>query len=476
MNFTNNIFLFIFLPITLLTYHLMPGNRTKNAILLLASVIFYAAAEPIFIFTILLSVILNYLAGRIIYYAKNKKTADYALIGSLIFNFGILFVYKYLDFIINAINNLPLIAIPTTGIALPIGISFYTFQIASYIIDVYRYPKNPLYYQENPFKLAEYILMFPQLVAGPIVRYEQIARQIDDRNHTLNKLYSGATRFIYGLAKKMLIANSLATVADRAFTIPSEDAGAGFLWLGAISYGLQIFYDFSGYSDMAIGMGKMFGFNFPKNFDSPYTASSITKFWKKWHITLSAWFKDYVYIPLGGSRLGLKRQIINLLITWALTGLWHGANWTFVAWGLGYFALLAAEKIILNYFGKPVDQLLPKPLAHIMTLVFVIILWIPFRAPNLRYCLSYLGHMLNLAGKGQTPGAVSFYVESYLPQYIAAITCATDVPKNISYILKSKVNPQIYNIIRTVLCLILLNLCITVIAKSGYNPFIYYNF
>ena len=351
----------------------------KNLVLLAFSNLFYAWGEPAFILVMIFSIITNYTFGRLIDKYRNKDKLLLWL--SVVFNLGILFIFKYLCFTLNNIGWLLNKDFSSIKIALPIGISFFTFQAMSYVIDVY---KKKVEVQKNLFNLGLYISLFPQLIAGPIVRYETISKEIEDRNENFDDFAEGTIRFIQGLAKKVIIANQVALVADAAFETPMNELSTAFAWLGAIAYTLQIYFDFSGYSDMAIGLGRMFGFHFLENFNYPYMASSITDFWRRWHISLSSWFRDYVYFPLGGSRVDSKaRHIFNLFAVWLLTGIWHGANWTFIAWGLFYFVLLVIEK----------QTGLDKKKAwwgHIHTMFFVIIAWVLFRATNIGFAYEYV--------------------------------------------------------------------------------------
>ena len=325
MNFTSITFLFMFFPIFLMIYYLMPNTRLRNIVLLFASLYFYSTGEPIFVYVMVISILFNYFMALMIHSKRDKKLRKRLLIVDLVVNFLVLGIFKYTNFVISTINALFMVKLNLTSIPLPIGISFFTFQAVSYVLDVYfdDGKNDSKHFQSNIISFALYISMFPQLVAGPIVRYSQIAKEIKKRKFNIDEINDGLRRFIYGLSKKVLIANSMAIVADSAFNVDPKDAGSMMLILGAISYSLQIYFDFSGYSDMAIGIGKMLGFKFPENFNYPYLAVSITDFWKRWHITLSSWFKDYLYIPLGGSKRGFNRMIINLLIVWGLTGLWH---------------------------------------------------------------------------------------------------------------------------------------------------------
>ena len=372
MVFSSFTFLFLFLPLTVICTFALKRISARNAVLCLFSLVFYAWGEPVYILLMLLSILLNYVAGLAMErWPKGKRAV---LILMLVLNLGAIGFFKYTNFLLSNLNLLFSVSLPLTEITLPIGISFYTFQILSYVIDVYR-GEHPA--QRNLLSLATYISMFPQLVAGPIVRYGTVEKELNDRTVTLTGFADGLARCAVGLAKKVLLANQMALVADSVFNDPQSLPGAVY-WIGALCYTLQIYFDFSGYSDMAIGMGQMFGFTFPENFMYPYTASSVTDFWRRWHISLSSWFREYVYIPLGGNRRGVPRQVLNMCIVWLLTGLWHGAAWNFVLWGAYYGLLLILEKHVLDRFL----QRLPSFVRHALTLLLVVIGWVIFRVDD----------------------------------------------------------------------------------------------
>ena len=468
MLFSSSSFLFFFLPIVIVIYYtILRKKRTlQNIFLFLASLLFYAWGEPAFVFVMLLSIVANYLFGLFVYNFKNNKIKSKVLLFiSVLFNLSILFVFKYLAFVMENIRNLSGLDLPVPEIALPIGISFFTFQTMSYVIDVYRGEEV----QKNPLNVGLYIAFFPQLIAGPIVRYETIANQIQNRKENFDDFSSGVCRFIIGLSKKVLLANTMAVVADSAFDGNINNISTSFAWLGAIAYTLQIFFDFSGYSDMAIGLGRMFGFKFLENFDYPYISSSITEFWRRWHISLGTWFRDYVYFPLGGSRVKHKsRLIFNLFVVWFLTGVWHGANWTFILWGLMYFVLLTIEKLT-GFYKK--DRF--KILKHIYTLFFVVLGWVLFRADNVTDAFTYIGAMFGSTGVFVDSTAIYLTSENIV-YFVFAIFISTPVIKMIyrKYIVNSKFAKSIVAII----LLILFAVSITYIVKGTYNPFIYFNF
>ena len=393
MLFSSSVFLFLFLPAVLLVYYL-PLRRWRegqNVFLLLASLFFYAWGEPWFVLVMIASILANYGFGLWVAHAQGRgRSGRPAVVCAVVLNLGLLFVFKYLMFTLGILNRLgAAFVIPV--IELPIGISFFTFQALSYVLDVQRGRGQA---QRSPLKVGLYVSLFPQLIAGPIVKYETVAEQIDGRRETWADFSAGCTRFIAGLGKKVLIANQLALVADWAFLLEGAgDLTAAFAWLGSICYTFQIYYDFSGYSDMAIGLGKMFGFHFLENFNYPYISTSVTEFWRRWHISLSTWFRDYVYFPLGGSRVESRsRHIRNLFVVWLLTGIWHGANWTFVAWGLFYFVLLVLEK----YAG--LGRGWPGWCRWLFTFLMVNFAWVLFRADSLLAAAHYLQAMFGLTG------------------------------------------------------------------------------
>ena len=468
MVFSSSVFLFIFLPIVLGGYYLIQP-KFRNAFLLLASLCFYGYGEPKFLLALLASILMNYLAALFI--SRQKRAASKKLILSIAIalNLSLLFVFKYLNFLsLNLSRIIPSIGV--TSIALPIGISFFTFQAMSYVIDVYRGERA----QKNPLDLGLYISLFPQLVAGPIVRYKTIEGQIGDRQTSFGVFSEGVTIFLKGLFKKIIFANNVAIIADKAFSGEASGHSVLFLWLGALAYTLQIYFDFSGYSDMAIGLGRMFGFSFPVNFDHPYIAKSITDFWRRWHISLSSWFRDYVYIPLGGSRGGTARHLRNLAVVWLLTGIWHGANWTFLFWGLAYFALLVTEK----YFIRP-DRFEKKSLIlfyRILTFLAVMLCWAVFRADSIGSAGSYFASMLGLSGNPLWDGDWQFYSREYLVLIIFALIFCTPLPHSAAKLLQSRVKAPFYETLRALGYAFLFVICISYLVIGSHNPFIYFNF
>ena len=458
MLFASNVFIFGFLPIVILLYYgFRKSVRFKNLILLLFSLFFYAYGEPKFIIIMVFSIIINYVLGLLI--DNSKKCKKLLLIIAVLFNISILIIYKYLTFILTNINNAFKTNFLIPKIVLPIGISFFTFQILSYIIDVY---KEKVKVQKNIFDLGLYISFFPQLIAGPIVRYEDIEDQIKNRKETISRFSKGIERFIIGLGKKVILSNTLSIIADYAFDQELMVLSRGTLWLGAIAYTLQIYYDFSGYSDMAIGLGKIFGFEFEENFNDPYISKSISEFWRRWHISLGNWFRDYVYIPLGGSRCSKQRLIINLAVVWFLTGLWHGANWTFIMWGILYFILITIEKI--TKFEK---KHLISIIKWLYTISFVVIGWIIFRSDSISDAFAYMRNMLILKPIWNIKTS-ELLIENIIILTISIII-ATPLKRQCNKIYESE-------ILKIIILSAILILSVSYLVKGVYNPFIYFNF
>ena len=384
MVFSSLEFLCIFLPTVFLLYTVIPVHRVRNALLIVFSLVFYAYGEPVYVLLMIASSLANYLCA--LWIGKTGSNKKLPLVIAVVINLGTLVFFKYTGMLVTAFNAVTHLAIPVPAIALPIGISFYTFQALSYVIDVYR---GEVGVQKNYFKVLLYISFFPQLIAGPIVRYHDIAAQIDNRSQNITQIAQGLRRFICGLAKKVLIANTMGQAADIIFAQNTSSLGFMSAWVGAVAYLFQIYYDFCGYSDMAIGLGKMFGFTFKENFNYPYGARSIQDFWRRWHISLSTWFKEYLYIPLGGNRKGKARTALNKIIVFLLTGLWHGANWTFVLWGLWHGLFLMLEQYL------PFLKKLPKAIGHIYTVLVVLLGFVVFRADTISYGFGYIGRMFS---------------------------------------------------------------------------------
>lgn len=382
MVFSSLTFLCIFLPVVLALYYLLPTLRIRNILLIAVSLLFYAYGEPVYVLLMIASIIINYIFGRLLG-TENKKKRQWILAIAVVINIGLLVVFKYLDMMVQTVNQLSGSEIPLVGLALPIGISFFTFQALSYVIDVYRREVEP---QKNLWNVMLYISFFPQLIAGPIVKYHDIQEQIDNRNMDVKEIAEGLRRFIIGLSKKVLISNTMAVTADALFAAGAGELNILSAWIAAIAYMLQIYFDFSGYSDMAIGLGHMFGFRFLENFRYPYISANIQEFWRRWHISLSTWFKEYLYIPLGGNRKGKARTCLNKMIVFFSTGLWHGANWTFVLWGLWHGVFLLFEQVC------PVKKL-PKVLAHIYALLVVCVGFVMFRADTFGQGMFMIGTM-----------------------------------------------------------------------------------
>ena len=458
MVFSSLVFLFLFLPAVLFCYYIVPQRHlaTRNIVLLAFSLFFYFYGEPRLIVLLLVSILLNYIFGLLMRSPYRKAWLTLCVI----LNLAMLGVCKYLNFFISTANSLFGTAVPLTGIVMPIGISFYTFQALSYVIDVYRREVWP---QKNPLSLALYVSLFPQLIAGPIVRYHDVDQQLSAREHKAAVFSEGIDRFIYGLSKKVLLSNVFAQIADGIFNRTTDGLTCLLAWFGAAAYTLQIYFDFSGYSDMAIGLGKMFGFRFLENFNYPYISRSVTEFWRRWHISLSSWFRDYVYIPLGGNRCSSARHICNLMVVWGLTGFWHGANFTFLAWGLYFGVLLIVEKYALT---RLLDRL-PRAVTHLYALFFIIIGWVLFRSDTLSYALSYLRVMF-------TPSlTVDPLLVEYLARFWPYLLCGV--------VLSAPLFPRLakrkaYPVLSYVLLAVLFLLCVMSLLSNSYNPFIYFRF
>ncbi len=472
MVFSSLVFLCIFFPAVLILYHLCPFLKGKNAILLIASLVFYAWGEPKWIVVMLLTTFIDYSAGVVIGKAKSQKGKKAALVFSVLVTLGFLVVFKYLNFITFNLNSLlPFLEIPKTNLILPIGISFYTFQALSYVVDVYR---GNVAYQKNYFKLLLYVSMFPQLIAGPIVRYVDVAEEIASRKVKLADFSDGITKFLVGLGKKALLANFAGKLAENYLSGDLDSVSTLGAWIGIIAYFFQIYFDFAGYSDMAIGMGKMLGFKFLDNFNYPYVALSITDFWRRWHMSLSSFFRDYVYIPLGGNR---HHQLRNMFVVWGLTGLWHGASWNFVIWGLYYFVMLAFEKYVL----KGIMEKIPKIFRHIYSLFVVIIGWVFFYFED----MSSIGKMLSaMFGIGERIGFAATDLTVLTNNAFLLVLCAAaSAPfiTNIANKMKNKLSCSPNGVIADgILTLawqaVLLTVSAACLVGSSYNPFLYFRF
>lgn len=463
MVFSSLTFLFYFLPIVLIIYYIVP-KKFRNVVLFISSLLFYFYGEPKFGILMIISIFLTYVHGILMdKYPQHKKKF---LISSIIISVGLLIIFKYTDFIISNINMIFKGNIEMLNLRLPIGISFYTFQMISYIIDVY---KGEAKVQKSFLKLATYVALFPQLIAGPIVRYTTIEKEIDDREYNFKNFSNGVRRFIIGLSKKILIANVLAD-AINSFNASSEKTIL-FYWIYAIATTLQIYFDFSGYSDMAIGLGKMLGFSFPENFNYPYISSSVTEFWRRWHITLSTWFKDYVYIPLGGNRVGKIKWLRNILIVWFLTGLWHGAAWNFILWGVLYGILLIIEKLgLLKILNK-----IPKAISRIYVLFVTIIGFIIFSGNNIEEIFENIGGIFGIGTTGLINKESIYCLFNYLSVIIIGIIGATPIIKNVINNIKKK-NCKIINTLEPIVLSVLLIVCVSYLVDGSFNPFLYFRF
>ncbi|MFR3182581.1 MAG: MBOAT family O-acyltransferase [Clostridia bacterium] len=460
MVFSSITFLFYFLPIVLALYYLVP-NKFKNLILLISSFIFYFYGEPKYVLLMAFSIISTYICGILVDKYRGTKTAKLFLILEIIISIGLLIYFKYADFIIKNINLWLSQKIDLINVLLPIGISFYTFQMISYVVDIYR---GEVKVQKNILKLATYVSLFPQLIAGPIVRYSTIEKQLENREYSINKFSLGVRRFVIGLGKKVLIANVIGTLVNTFFI--SEDKSILFYWLYAIGVMLQIYFDFSGYSDMAIGLGKMFGFDFLENFNYPYIATSITDFWRRWHISLSSWFRDYVYIPLGGNRVSKIKWIRNIMVVWILTGLWHGAEWNFIIWGIYFGILLIIEKLFLL---KKTEKI-PKFLKVIYTLFFVMISFIIFNGNEI---IENIKGLFGIGNISVISKESIYYLKSYFIVILIGIIGATSIMKNI--VKKEKIK-KFTNILEPIYLFSILLLSTSYIIDGSFNPFLYFRF
>lgn len=457
MLFSSIPFLYYFLPCVLFIYFIVP-SKFKNFVLLLSSLVFYGWGEPRLVFLMLTTITVSYLMGILTEkYIKYKKVY---LIVACVFSLSTLGIFKYADFFIENVNSITGLAIPLLKIALPIGISFYTFQLLSYNIDVYR---GNVVAQKNPIYLATYITMFPQLIAGPIVRYSDIAQQLNHRIHSSEKIAIGIRRFVLGLSKKILIANALGELCE--IFRHSNDKSVLFHWMYALAFMLHIYFDFSGYSDMAIGLGKILGFDFMENFNYPYISRSITEFWRRWHISLGSWFRDYVYIPLGGSRVSKPKMVWNIFIVWMLTGLWHGAAWNFVFWGLFFAILLVIEKFILmKYLNHS------KWFCHIYVLFAVMVSFVIFNTSSMGQAINDIGGLFGAGGIPVVSGESIYYLKSFLITFLLAVIGATPIPKYIS----SKWKVTCY--LEPIVIILLLVMCTAYLVDGSFNPFLYFRF
>lgn len=470
MVFSSLVFLFYFLPLTLFIYFISP-LKIKNTILLIVSLIFYAWGEPVYIVLMIFSAIVDYIHGIII--GKNRvKTpwkARAALISSLLVNISLLGFFKYADFLIENTNILFQTDIANLNLALPIGLSFYTFQTMSYTIDVYR---GKVAAQKNPFTLALYVCLFPQLIAGPIVRYELIAEELVNRRTSFNDFAAGAKQFTIGLGKKVLLANNIGLIWSEISSGSLSELSLLGAWLGAIAFGFQIYYDFSGYSDMAIGLGRIFGFTFPQNFNYPFISKSITEFWRRWHMTLGRWFRDYVYIPLGGNRVGRFRWYFNIFIVWGLTGLWHGASWNFVLWGLYFGVILVLEKTwILSFFNK-----IPSVFSHLYFIILITVSWPLFYFEDAVVGLKYIGTLFGLSVTEIVNDQFLYLFTTNLVLLLISVAFTMPFVKLVFNKLPENGQMILNQILIPVFCIIILFLSTSYLANDSFNPFLYFRF
>lgn len=465
MVFSSLTFLYAYLPVVLIVYFTVPA-KFRNLVLFIVSLFFYGWGEPVYILLMIFSIFFNFLFGRKIaqYRDTDPAKAKKFLIWDIVLNIGILGFFKYYDFLITNLNALGLTLLHPLQLELPIGISFYTFQTMSYPIDLYRHDTDP---QKKFINFGAYVTMFPQLIAGPIVRYRDIASMLDYRKETTEQFASGVMRFTVGLCKKVLLANSAGTVWKFVTSLAPAETSVLTAWLGILFYAFQIYFDFSGYSDMAIGLGRMFGFEFLENFNYPYISKSITDFWRRWHMSLSYWFRDYVYIPLGGNRKGLKRQILNIMIVWLLTGFWHGASWNFVLWGVTYGVVLIVEKVfLLEYLSKA-----PAWLAHVYTMTIVLLAWVLFAFTDLSQAMQYFGMMFGSTGHFINQTALFILRDHGFLLLLCAVS-STPVFRTKLNIFK---NPKM-QYLKPILVTCAILLCTAYIVDATYNPFLYFRF
>lgn len=473
MLFSSLMFLFLFLPASIAAYYLL-GKKYRNIVLLMFSLFFYGYGEPRYLGIMLASISVNYVLGYLVdYYRGEIKKARLVVGTAVVANLLIIGYYKYADFFVENLNSVFNSSIPLMNVAMPIGISFFTFQGLSYIIDLYRGHGKV---QKNPLNVALYISLFPQLIAGPIVRYETVSDQIEGRKETIDKFTEGIRRFIIGLSKKVLIANSMGLIADEIFSIEVSSLSVLLAWIGSIAYAGQVYFDFSGYSDMAIGLGKMFGFDFLENFNYPYVSKSITEFWRRWHISLSTWFRDYVYIPLGGNRVSKLKHLRNIFVVWFLTGLWHGAAWNFIAWGLYFGIILVIEKF---FIGNGIKRLWG-PLQHLYALVLIMVGWVLFRSNTLAYALEYIRVMFALSGQELVNSQAIYYLSEYRLEFIIAIVASAPsyrlLKEKLEAVRLGRAERALRSFLRPAVLGVLFLTCIMYLVNSTFNPFIYFRF
>ena len=467
MVFSTPIFMFYFLVFTLFLYYIVP-RRGRNVVLLASSLFFYWWGERAYVAIMFLSTAIDYTHGLLVERCKargNGKGAKMAVASSIVFNLALLCFFKYWDFIAGSLQSVGLTFMPVLGVHLPIGISFYTFQTMSYTIDVYRGDARA---QRNILNFGTFVTLFPQLIAGPIIKYKDLGDQIDRRDYSADKFSSGVQIFMVGLAKKLLIANNVGMLWDSYKAMAPAELTVAGAWLGVLAFTFQIYFDFSGYSDMAVGLGRMLGFEFLPNFNYPYISKSITEFWRRWHISLSTWFREYLYIPLGGNRCSKPRWMFNLFVVWAATGIWHGANWTFLFWGLYFFVLLMVEKFLLL---KPLEKA-PAIVGHVYTLFLVMVSWAIFAIEDLGHLASYLRVMFGLGGVPLADGTFGYYLTSFLPVLCVAAVASTPLGRAIYRSMGTRAQQAVC----TVLVAAGLLVCTAYLVAGTYNPFLYFNF
>ncbi len=465
MVFSSLLFMFIYLVVVLAVYYIAP-LKWRNLWLFIVNLVFYAWGEPVYVLLMLFSICINYASGFLVdkYRADNQAKAKKVLAANVVINLALLGFFKYYDLFASTLSLIPGVNIPTLGLTLPIGISFYTFQTMSYPIDIYR---GDAKLQRNFISFGTFVALFPQLIAGPIVRYKDIADQLGFRASSIDQFASGVRRFCVGLAKKVLIANNIGMLWDIYSAQPSAEMTVVGAWMGIIAFSLQLYFDFSAYSDMAIGLGRMIGFEFLENFNYPYISKSVTEFWRRWHMSLGTWFRDYVYIPLGGNRCSKARQFFNILVVWALTGFWHGANWTFLCWGLYYAIFLMIEKAFLL---KKLDK--APVIGHIYTIIVAVCGWVLFDLPSLSAAASYYAGMFGFAQGGFISAADLFYLKNFGLMLVITIIAALPLGKNLYNALPNKVK----SIVTPILIVLSLVISTAYLVDASYNPFLYFRF
>ena len=471
MLFSRMVFLFLFLPVVLMLYYASP-RKVRNLILFVFSLVFYAWGEPIYVFLMIASTIVAYITGLLADKTKQGRkpwVPKVSLVVAILWNMGLLLFFKYTNFFIENANNIFGLSIEKMGLVMPIGISFYSFQTLSYVIDVYR---GDVKAQKNYLTLGTYVALFPQLIAGPIVRYKDVAEQMAKRKETISNFSRGVHRFAIGLGKKVILANSIGALFDAISNAPQDQMSVTAAWMGIIAYTFQIYFDFSGYSDMAIGLGKMFGFDFLENFNYPYISNSITEFWRRWHMSLSSWFRDYVYIPLGGNRKGKVRQCVNIMIVWFLTGFWHGANWNFMIWGVYFGVILLCEKLfLLNALKK-----IPKFIGHIYALILIVIGWGIFAFDDFGKLSQNFKNMFGLSGIDFVNHQTLVWFAGYAVTFVILIFTSTPLIRKIGEKLKKAV-PAVYScVLQPLMVMAILLISTAYLAGNSFNPFLYFRF